>query len=107
MKYLIVTLTAIFLLSSCSREEKEEGAIAIEINPAKVNNDGFSEHYKLDKLIRLENHPESYFGDARKIIISNDKIYIHQWGQARVINFQKNFQTQITLLLQFILRNKN
>jgi len=87
MKYLIVTLTAIFLLSSCSHEEKEEGAIAIEINPAKVNNDGFSEHYKLDKLIRLKNHPESYFGDARKIIISNDKIYIHPWGQARVIIF--------------------
>ncbi|MCF8221962.1 MAG: 6-bladed beta-propeller [Bacteroidales bacterium] len=85
-----ITIISSILLSSCSQVDDKEGAIVYKINPENVKNAGFSELYELEKLIRLENHPDSYFGDARKIIISNDKIYIHPWGQPRVIIFDIN-----------------
>jgi hypothetical protein len=88
-RLLILSLTC-FLSSGCHHDKARQSIITISINPADSARTGFSEYFELEKSITLESSGSAMMSDIRKIIFTEDKIFILTWGDAQVMIFDNN-----------------
>jgi hypothetical protein len=99
MKNLALILIAIILVSCNNMPKKEDLKQKIVQNNVKtitvkekdiLVNLSFSDVIELDSLVYLEYTNESLIGEIGKVIVSDDRIYIHDRMTARILCFERS-----------------